>query len=299
VRIAFSADLDVDPIHHSPILETLEAAAPDLYVSLGDWPYADNAPGAITLPEYRARHLEARGADKVQRWLSTVGVRAIYDDHEVGNNWDAEISIADPPRLAAALTAWDEWFPVRGAPDGARYRSWRWGASVECFLLDCRRYRDDDEAPDREGTIMLGEAQRAWLLSGLRARTAPFKLNFTSVPLGFGWGVDPWAGYRWERDLILRTIRDAGLTGILFLSADQHWFASHSHDFGARELQGGPLARGVFQPPPPAPGVLARAAVYNFGLLDATPRVLQFAAVGARGETLYEEEMTPEGLRLR
>ena len=35
---------------------------------------------------------------------------------------------------------------MRGAPAGTRYRSWRWGAHVECFLLDCRRYRDDDEA---------------------------------------------------------------------------------------------------------------------------------------------------------
>jgi phosphodiesterase/alkaline phosphatase D-like protein len=299
VRIAFSADLDPDPILDSPILDTMIDEAADLYVSLGDWPYADNPPGATTLPEYRARHLEARGADKVQRWLATVGVRAIYDDHEVGNNWDAEISVADPARLAAALTAWDEWFPVRGAPPEARYRSWRWGASVECFLLDCRRYRDDDEAPDVAGKIMIGDAQRAWLLAGLAASTAPFKLVFTSVPLDFGWGVDHWAGYTHERELILRGIRDAGITGVLFLSADQHWFASHVHRYGARELQVGPLARGPFDPPPPVPGVIARANVYNFGLLDATPEVLRFVAVGARGERLYEEEMTPEGLRLR
>jgi len=136
VRLAVSADLDVDPAFDSPILETLAAAAPDLFVSLGDWPYADNAPGAVTLGEYRQRHLAARGTDKVQAWLRTVGVRAIYDDHEVGNDWDAELGARDPQRVAAALAAWDEWFPVRGAPAEARYRSWRWGAHVECFLLD-------------------------------------------------------------------------------------------------------------------------------------------------------------------
>jgi alkaline phosphatase D len=303
VRLAVVADLDVDPTFDSPILDHLTAAAPDLVVAIGDFPYADNAPGAVSLDEYRERHLLLRSADKVERWLRTTSLRAIYDDHEVGNNWDAASVARDPARHAAALAAWDEWFPVRGAPDGARYRSWRWGPLVDCFLLDCRRYRSDDDSPDGAGKVMIGPAQRAWLGAGLAASAAPFKLVFTSVPLDFGWGVDHWAGYTVERELVLAAIRDAGVGGVLFLSGDQHWFAAHAHASGAREFQVGPIARGTFEPPPPVPGVLARAPVFNAGIVDVAvdevgPRLV-FTALGADGAALYQEALRPDDLRLR
>jgi alkaline phosphatase D len=303
VRIAVIADLDVDPRFDSPILDHLTTAAPDLVVSLGDFPYTDNPPGAVTLDEYRERHLLLRSADKVERWLRTTSLRAIYDDHEVRNNWDAASMALDPARHAAGLAAWDEWFPVRGGPPGARYRSWRWGPLVECFLLDCRRHRSDDDAPDGAGKVMLGDAQRAWLEQGLAASSAPFKLVFTTVPLDFGWGLDHWAGYTVERDRLLAAIRAAGTTGVLFLSGDQHWFAAHAHASGAREFQVGPIARGTFEPPPPVAGVLARAAVYNAGVLDVDadadgPRLV-FTALGADGAALYQETLRPDDLRLR
>jgi phosphodiesterase/alkaline phosphatase D-like protein len=298
VRLAVSADLDVDPLFDSPILDTMADVEPELFVSLGDWPYADNAPGAVTLDQYRRRHLEARTAPKVQRWLRTVGIRAIYDDHEFRNDWDAERAAREPDRYAAALAAWDEWFPVRGAPDGSRYRAWRWGAHVECFLLDCRRHRVANTAADGPAKTMLGAAQRAWLLAGLAASTAPFKLVFTGVPLAYGWGDDHWAAYTWEREQILRGVRDAGIRGVLFLSGDQHWFGAHVHDFGAREMQVGPLARGIPVPPLPVAGVLTTAAVYNFGLLDIDGQAIQFRAIGATGDVLYEEELTADGLLL-
>jgi alkaline phosphatase D len=303
VRFAVIADLDVDPMFDSPILDHLAAAAPDLIVSLGDFPYTDNPPGAITLDEYRERHLLLRSADKIERWLRTTSLRAIYDDHEVRNNWDAASMALDPARHAAALAAWDEWFPVRGAPPDARYRSWRWGPLVECFLLDCRRHRSDDDAPDGAGKVMLGDTQRAWLEQGLAASATPFKLVFTSVPLDFGWGVDHWAGYTVERDRLLTAIAAAGITGVLFVSGDQHWFAAHAHASGAREFQVGPIARGTFEPPPAVAGVLARAAVYNAGVVDidvdaAGPRLV-FTAVGADGAALYQETLRPGDLRLR
>jgi alkaline phosphatase D len=303
VRLAVIADLDVDPEFDSPILDHLTAAGPDLVVSLGDFPYTDNAPGAITRDEYRSRHLLLRSADKVDRWLRTTSLRAIYDDHEVRNNWDAASMALDPVRHADALAVWDEWFPVRGAPPDARYRSWRWGPLVECFLLDCRRHRSDDDAPDGPGKVMLGDRQRAWLEQGLAASTASFKLVFTTVPLDFGWGLDHWAGYTVERDRLLAAIRAADVAGVLFLSGDQHWFAAHAHASGAREFQVGPIARGTFEPPPAVPGVLARAAVFNAGVVDvdlddAGPRLI-FTAVGADGAAIHQETLRPDDLRLR
>jgi len=180
-----------------------------------------------------------------------------------------------------------------------RYRSWRQGAHAECFLLDCRRFRSANADPDGPDKTMLGARQRAWLVDGLARSTATFKLVFTSVPLDFGHGEDHWAGYTHERDAIFDAIVAAGVRGIVFLSADQHWFAAHRHAYGIRELQFGPLARGIFEPPPPAPGVLFRAREYNALLVDIDGDALEVSAIGPGGVRLYAERLTADDLTPR
>jgi len=292
VSIAVSADLDPSPEFTSDLLEHVAAASPDLFVSLGDFPYTDNGPPAMTVEQYRERHVELLTSPRVRAWLQSSGVRAIYDDHEFRNDWDAMFRIAEASRYAAAMQVWDEFFPLRGAAvDEIRYRSWRWGAQVECFLLDARRFRSANAAPDDASKTMLGEYQRAWLIDGLTRSSAPFKLVFTSVPLDFGYGNDHWAAYTTERQLIFDAI--AGVPGILFVSADQHWFGAHRHTRGIREFQVGPLARGVIAPPPETPpGVLFRSPRYNFGLIEIEGEQLTFTGIGADGERFYKETLT-------
>ncbi len=295
VRIAVSADIDPHPDFQSEILEHLAGAAPELFVSLGDFPYADNGPGpAMTLDEFRVRHAEARTEPSIRRWLETVGVRAIYDDHEFRNDWDAMYKVVEPTRFAAAMQVWDEQFPLPRATGDVRYRSWRWGANVECFLLDCRRFRSPNAMAESIDKTMLGATQRAWLVDGMRASTAAFKLIFTSVPLDFGDGVDHWAAFTTERATIWNAL--AGVSGVLYVSADQHVFAAHRHAPGLREIQVGPLRRGVGAPMRTAPGVLFRAPRYNFGLLDIDGATLVVSGVGADGEVFYKETLTPADL---
>ncbi len=297
VRLAWSADIDPDPAYDSPIFETLAAQGAEAFVSLGDWPYADNPPLPVTLEEYRDRHVLARGWAKLQPWLHGASVRAILDDHEVGNDWDAGTYAADPARHDAALTAWDEWFPRRGG--GPRYQRWRWGAHLECFLLDTRSFRSSSDDVDGPAKTMVGATQLAWLLDGVIGSSAAFKLIFTTVPLDFGHGVDHWAGYLTERDAILDALAAAATPGVLFLSADQHWFGAYQHRLGAREFQVGPLARGPAPLPPLRPGILGRAREYNFGLLDASVDGLRVRALGAAGGVLWDETFTPADLTLR
>lgn len=294
VRLAVSADVDPSSEFETDIMERLAAASPELYVSLGDFPYTDNGPPAATLDEYRARHVAGRTAPHVHALLRAVGVRAIYDDHEFRNDWDEMRREEERSRYEAAMQAWDEFFPLRGAP-AVKYRSWRWGANVECFLLDCRRYRSANAAPDDAAKTMLGEVQRAWLLDGIRRSTATFKLVFTSVPLDFGnTGDDHWIGYVTERTLVFDAL--AGVPGVVFVSADQHWFAAHRHARGIREFQVGPLARGIGMPGPMVPGVLFRGERYNFGLIDVDADRLTVSGVGAGGEVFYKETLSAADL---
>jgi alkaline phosphatase D len=308
VTLAFSADVDVDPMWDSPIFDAMIAAAPEVFVMLGDFPYADDAPGAVTLDEYRARHRACRADDRIQRWLQTTSVYAIYDDHEVRNNWDEGFWTSEGDRVRAGLAAWDEWFPVRGVPadtdvrTAVRYRAFSWGPLVDGFLLDCRRFRSASSDPDGPGKTMLGAIQKQWLIDGLVRSHAPFKLIFTSVPLDYGYVEEHWGVYTTERDEILRAIRDAGVEGVLFLTADQHWFASHRCGFGAREMQVGPLARGMPELPPAVDGVLVQIRTYNFGVIEVspgTPPRLTFRARDAGGALLYEEAFAPVDLALR
>jgi alkaline phosphatase D len=299
VRVAISADYDPNPVFATGILDAVIAADPDLVISIGDFPYTDNGPPAQTVAAYRERHAELRNHPPVRAMLSACGLAAIYDDHEFRNNWDAALAAAEPQRYAAALQVWDEFFPRR--PVGAlrapgneiRYRSWRWGAHLECFLLDCRRFRSANAAPD-DAKTMLGAAQRRWLLDGLAASTATFKLVLTSVPLDFGNGDDHWASFTTERDAIFAAI--VGIPGILFVSADQHWFASHRHAFGIREIQIGPVARRFGEPLGAPPGVLFRAVRYNAGLVDVDGAHLTVSGIGENGERFYRETLTAADL---
>jgi alkaline phosphatase D len=305
VRIAVAADIDPSPQFETDLISHVIAAEPELLITLGDFPYTDNGVPAVTIDEYRQRHIETRTSPRVRALLAAQGLCAIYDDHEVINDWDARRAAAQPARAAAGLRAWDEFFPLRRAapstrPRGAepaRYRSWRWGAHVECFLLDCRFYRSANDAPDDARKVMLGATQLAWLAAGLAASAATFKVVLTSVPLDFALGDDAWQSFKTERAAVFEAAR--GVRGVLFVSADQHWFAAHRHDLGIRELQFGPLARGIGTPAPAAAGVLTRIREYNAGLLDFSGEQLTATAIGPGGEILYRESLTPDDLRPR
>jgi len=292
VRIAVSADLDPQPANASDIFDQIIAADPDVFFSIGDVPYTDDGPDvAVTVDAYRQRHGLFRTAPYLRPWLEKMGLVAIYDDHEFRNDWDASRVADEPARFAAAMQVWDEFFPLRAiAPaNDVRYRNFRWGANVECFVLDCRRFRGANDAPDDATKTMLGATQKAWFKAALAASTAPFKLVFTSVPLDYGIGVDHWAGYTTEREELLAWIKTNGTPGVLFLSGDQHYFAAYSHSYGLREFQVGPLRRGLGTPGPTGPGVLYRDVRFNFAVLDITADSLTISGVGPGGDVFYKE----------
>jgi phosphodiesterase/alkaline phosphatase D-like protein len=297
LRIAVSADCDPDLAFASGMLAAVVAAQPELIISLGDFPYTDNGPPAQTVAQYRARHVELRAHPPVQAMLEACGLYAIYDDHEFRNDWDAGFVAAEPARYAAAMQVWDEFFPQRAPVGAIRYRSWRWGANLECFLLDCRRFRSANAAPDDERKTMLGAEQHAWLIDGVTRSTATFKLVLTSVALDFGAGTDHWVAFKTERDAILAALVD--VPGVLFVSADQHWFAAQRHAFGIREMQVGPLARGLGTPPGSLSSVLFRAVRYNAGLIDIDGDQLTFTALGDDGEAFYREALSVADLTPR
>src|SRR6478672_12372539 len=183
-----------------PIFDTIRGQRPDFFIFLGDTIYADgvclsppNEPGsnaiATTLPEYRAKHAYQRGAPALRRFLELVPVYVTWDDHEVKNNFAGPFET----QMAAGRQAFREYWPIHtDVSDPHRlYRTIRYGADLEMFLLDTRQYRSRNADPDGPAKTMLGAAQLQWLLEGLAASTATWKVIVTSVPLSVPKGGGP------------------------------------------------------------------------------------------------------------
>jgi hypothetical protein len=270
-RIAFSADVAsfADKIR---TLDQLVDAKPDLYLSLGDWPYTDLQGDSTSATAFRRHYAASRTGARVERLTRSVPIHAVWDDHEITNDWDGRVKKWRRQRLEAGMKVWSQWWPVAGAPAGEIYRRYRWGKGLEIFHLDTRQHRDSNAAPAK-GKTMLGAPQLDWFTKGLEESEATFKLVVTSVPLDYGkTAKDMWLGFEQERDLILDHIVSKRITGVVFLAGDQHWYASHHLPSGTREWQAGPLAFKPFRPTEPRPReVVAQGMGRNFGLVQYTP----------------------------
>ncbi|HSO07371.1 MAG TPA: alkaline phosphatase D family protein [Pelomicrobium sp.] len=148
-----------------------------------------------TLDGYRRRHAQYKAdADSIAMHVRHPLI-AVWDDHEIANDaWrgGAQNHQDDEGRWAgrrdAALRAYFEWMPLRGAPDGADtriFRRFRYGDLMSLIMLDTRLYGRDrqpdvGEAVTRESVAaaladperrLLGRRQERWLRRTLAADT--------------------------------------------------------------------------------------------------------------------------------
>ena len=188
----------------------------DFFLLLGDTVYAD---GAITTDDYRAEYQTNLSAAPMQALLSSTGVIATWDDHEVDNNWSWE-DVSVEQFEAARAVYWEALPQGRGAEGTLIWRKLSWGPDVDLFVLDCRGERKDGD--------YISPAQMAWFKAGLSASTARFKIVLNSVPItdmtnwyGTTFAEDRWQGYA-QRAEILEYIRDNAIQGVLWVSGDHH-----------------------------------------------------------------------------
>jgi alkaline phosphatase D len=300
VTFGFSGDLGGinvcrDAQESYPIFQTVDPAALDFFVGLGDMIYSDlkcdtkgvygnaqiPAPVAesATLRAYWAHWKYNREDDGLRRLLAGTDYYAVWDDHEVVNDWSPSNAWRgySPYVIGASLVPlgrqalFDENPIERNASSPDRlYRSFRWGHHLELVLLDTRSYRDDNALPDLEEhpKTMLGADQRAWFEDIVTHSDATWKVVVSSVPLsiptGHGKIRDGWAnsdtdtGYEHELAAIWSRFRDAGTKNLLFVTTDVHFatgFTYHpfpeSPDFVVHEIVAGPLNAGLGRNRPP------------------------------------------------
>jgi alkaline phosphatase D len=154
VTFAFSGDQDgtLDPNTGQPCFNHFESFTdagthhPDFYVNLGDTIYADfNCEGttAATVDDYRRLYKQNLSYDALRNLRAMTSFISQWDDHEVQDNWNRQT--VDPQLLAAGRKAFVEYQDIQFQPGGLGfYRSFRWGANAEVFVLDERSFRTQE-----------------------------------------------------------------------------------------------------------------------------------------------------------
>lgn len=211
-----------------PPLSHAGAEKLDFFILAGDTTYNDSA---NTLSQYRAKWLGQMGQATYQALLTSTGHYATWDDHEVDNDWNPET--IDKTRLANATQAFFEHLPIRrdNSSPNRIWRSFKWGETLEVFVLDSRSERKPSTASGPNAQY-LSPAQMTWLKNGLSTSSATFKVIVTSVPitnmptLWDLYAVDRWEGYPAQRKELLDHITGTGIKGTLFVAGDFHLGAS-------------------------------------------------------------------------
>jgi alkaline phosphatase D len=263
VRLAFGGDVAGqnvcrDAAEGFPIMETIRAWRPDVFVGLGDMIYADNACAAtgmygnaqlaggfgpaIDLPGFWAHWRYNRADPGSRRLLASTSYVGVWDDHEVINDFGPLTDVGTSPPyspevhlLPIGLRAFLDYTPVASAP--RLYRSLRWGRHLELFVLDTRSYRDANYAPDspQDPKTMLGQEQLAWLKERLARSDATWKVIVSSVPMSIPTGFPPtngrdgWANFDqatgFENELldILRFMVENGVDNPVWITTDVHF----------------------------------------------------------------------------
>jgi len=198
----------------------------DALLLLGDTIYAD---GAVTHADYEAAWEQHLSVDRVRDMFASTGVIATWDDHEVDNNWvigptDSPLNESvTPQQLEAATAVWRECVPMRLGPSGSLvWRSMRWGATAEIFVLDCRG--------ERSPGMMMSDEQLDWFVEALQASEAVFKIVLSSIHvtdhfelMGVIQDSDRWQGYPEQRARLITAA--AAVPGTLFITGDMHYGA--------------------------------------------------------------------------
>lgn len=325
IHFGWSADLGGqdqcrDTAAGYPIFDVARQFPMDFFLLLGDTVYADerctaptNAPGsefaAVTLDSYRAKHRYQRASPAFQRFLASVPVFVVWDDHEVRNNFSGPFE----DQMPIGRQAMFEYWPIRRDPlDPHRlYRRLRAGAAVEVFILDTRQYRSRNRDADGPGKTMLGDVQLGWLLEGLERSTATWKVIASSVPLSVPKpgpfhtpGNDGWAngtdgtGFETELRRIAEWIVSRGIRNVIWLAADVHFVQASVYDvYGDgtpdfHEFVAGPLSAASGRMVPPRSPFQIRTLVQeggyrNFGTVQVDETSFDVTIVDEAGRRRF------------
>lgn len=245
----------------------LAAQEPELILHLGDYIYESDHVGgprripvaeAMDLADYRVLYARYKLDPALQAAHAAAPWLAIWDDHEVENDWGGDDSPdgldadAFVRRKTAAFKAYFEHLPLRlsARPAGARLRLYQRsviGDLIQFDLLDCRQYRDRQACRGEPRTYrsytkpcaeslaaersLLGAAQESWLARGfgfygakwnvLTQTTLLAPFDFLAGP-GRAHDMDGWDGFAAGRQRLLDLVAARGAANPVSIGGNIH-----------------------------------------------------------------------------
>ncbi len=198
------------------------------------------------LKDYRTRYGQYRLDPQLREAHRRHPFIVIWDDHEIANNVTASGSsdgraIGDwEARKAAAKQAYFEWMPIRENKERSIVRSFSFGGLAELWMLDGRlegrsqqAKGPTDPALNSPNRHMLGSKQTDWLLNGMAASKARWKIIGNQVVFSQlndskvfdrrpSVRMDRWDGYPAERQHIFDFVEKNDLKNIVVVTGDVH-----------------------------------------------------------------------------
>lgn len=263
LRFAFASCQHRETGHYAAYRHLAEIEN-DLVFHLGDYIYEGPTKGPHvirphglteiqSLDDYRIRHAMYKSDGLLQAAHAACPWMVTWDDHEVDNNYAADISeeagVAPADflvRRAAAYQAYYEAMPLRRSslPRGPSMRVHRgaaFGDLASFFVLDTRQHRGDQPHGDGKheldastfapGRTMLGAEQEAWLRGGLASSPARWNVLAQQVMLGMVdrtpgerqlYAMDQWPGYLDARRRLLESMLERQVSNPVVVTGDIH-----------------------------------------------------------------------------
>ncbi len=249
----------------------------DLVVHLGDYIYERGGDRdrirmhtygeIISLENYRNRYALYRADPDLQAAHQAFPWILTWDDHEVDNNYAADVPEDEQRRdafllrRAAAYQAYYEHMPLRRSsmprgPDMQLYRQIAFGNLARLFVLDTRQYRSDQPCGDglkmacpemyNPAATLLGADQESWLFSSLDSSNAQWNVLAQQVLMArldsaagpeLELYMDNWNGYDVARQRVLDFLGTRKPSNPVVLTGDihSHWVCDLKQDFNDAE----------------------------------------------------------------
>lgn len=290
------------------IFQAIADQKPDAMLWLGDNIYYREADW-LNETAMRYRYAHSRSLPEMQRLLASTHHYAIWDDHDFGPN-DADRAYR---MRETSLKVFKDYWANAGygtAETPGVFGSFEWN-DVEFFMLDNRYYRSANRLPNSPQKQMFGNEQMEWLENALASSRAPFKIiaggNQMMNPIS---PYEAFGNFPNEQKRLINFIREARISGVLFLSGDRHLTELIKrtepdlyplYDFTSSPLTSGPAnpAKTEENNPARVSGTLVKGQ-RNFGLLEASGaaqnRKLLLRTLDTFGKELWQHEISANDL---
>jgi alkaline phosphatase D len=230
------------------IYDAMARQHPDFYVAAGDLVYLDSEdPRATTIPLARYHWQRMYGFPKLVAFHLQVPGYFVKDDHDTYHD---DGYPTEDARMMLPLTFRDgqRVFHEQNPVGESLYRTFRWGKSLQLWLVEGRDFRSPNPIPDGPDKSIWGETQKRWLKETVLASDADWKILLTPTPL-----VGPDrptkkdnhsnVTFAHEGNEIRGWIRDQGLTNLFAVCGDRHWQYHSVHpETGLHEFGCGPAS---------------------------------------------------------